>query len=88
MDLTLTIIFFAGVIVGAIFANIIAIKRKKAGKLVIVDTEDEPKPYLFIEINHEDLDGLMNDNVIEMNVERREEFSAKRKKNKLYYGNQ
>lgn len=84
----LVVIFFAGFIAGLIASGALFIfTNKHKGKLVVVDTEDEPNPYIFIEINHEDLDALRNENVVEFTVERRGSFEVKRKKNKVYYGN-
>ena len=84
----LVVIFFAGFIAGLIASGALFIfTNKYKGKLVVVDTEDEPNPYIFIEINHEDLEALKNENIVEFAVERRSNMDSRRKKNKLYYGN-
>lgn len=63
--------FILGAIVGCIAVNIIFIRKETSGDLVVVDDEREPRPYIFLNINHEDLDGLMNQQVVKFSVDRR-----------------
>lgn len=68
----LLVIFLSGIIVGVVASGAIFIfTNHLKGRLIVVDTDYESKPYIFVEFNPEDFSALKNGNVIELTIERR-----------------
>ena len=68
--LMITILFSIGVYIGIFLVLQDQIKRKAYGNLVVVKDGDE-SPYIFLELNNEDLDNICKLNRLELNVEHR-----------------
>jgi hypothetical protein len=71
MEWALVLMFLMGVISGVIATNVIFLRKRITGDLVVVDDVHEDKPYIFLNINHEDLDSLHDSELIKLSVDRK-----------------
>ena len=71
MDWIYVLMFFLGILVGGIATRLIFMKKRTAGDLVVVDDVKDDRPYIFLNINREDLEALHDTEIIKLNVDRK-----------------